>query len=659
MNEKMKEDIGIYFWRNGERIPIEREAEYITVIARDEDELNRVRSLPGVNEAKQVQNQVFKLLVDEDKRDYVMDSIRSDEIEGVCHHAYRPVNATNTRYYLTDQIVVKFEPDTSGETIEKLLAEAGVRLLKEYSGSNNTFLLQVTRDAGKNPIKVANILAGMDEVAYAEPNLVNRFSSSYIPADTHFDEQWHLQSWNAPELVADADVSATGAWDITRGRRDIVIAVIDDGFDLSHPDFMGTGKVVHPKDYVDGDANPFPESSEGDYHGTPCAGVALAEENGEGVVGVAPGCGFMPVRFPLTADDSFLWEIFDYVGRYADVISCSWGPPPVYAPLPQLLSDKFHDLAVNGGPRKKGCVILFAAGNYNAPLNDPDNAGFQWRHSRYGLQDTNGPILNGNAAHPDVIAVAASTSMNRKAVYSNWGKEVALSTPSNNFHPLDRQARVPGRGIWTTDNEQHGGGFTSGSRYTGSFGGTSSATPLAAGVAALIVSANPTLTADEVKQIMQSTADKIEDDLADPVLGHNKGTYDGDGHSEWFGYGKVNAAQAVERSRELLEDTTGISELKLDTGANGQLANSQDEHLFKVNVGANLGVTLKGPDGEDFDLYVKYGSPPTTEDYDAVGYSPSANEKVVLPSAQPGDYYIMVRSYRGSGDFDLKVETED
>ena len=70
-------------------------------------------------------------------------------------------------------------------------------------------------------------------------------------------------------------------------------------------------------------------------------------------------------------------------------------------------------------------------------------------------------------------------------------------------------------------------------------------------------------------------------------------------------------------------------------------------------------MTLKGPDGEDPDLYVKYGSPPTTEDYDAMGYSTSANEKVVIRSAQLGDYYIMVRSYRGSGDFDLKVEMED
>ena len=659
MTKQMTDNEGNYRWRNGEKIEIEKESGYITAIVNNSAELDRLRALKGVADAKQVQNRIFKLEIRDEMRDVVMEQIRSADESGICHHAYRPSNSTNTRYYLTDQIVVKFELGIGRERIEQLLAEAGVRILREYPGPNSTFLLQVTRDAGKNPVKVANGLAELSEVSYAEPNLVNRFRSSYIPADTHFSDQWHLRSWDAPELVAGADVSAPDAWDITRGSRNVVIAVIDDGFDLSHPDFTGPDKVVHAKDYVDGDSNPFPESSENDYHGTPCAGVALAEENGEGVVGIAPGCGFMPIRFPLSADDNLLWEIFDFAGKYADVISCSWGPPPVYAPLSRLLADKFTDLAANGGPRKKGCVILFAAGNYNAPLNDPGNTGFRWRHPAYGMQNTTGRILNGNAAHSEVMAVAASTSMNSKAIYSNWGREIAFCTPSNNFHPLDPQQRVPGRGIWTTDNEMYGQGFTGGSRYTGRFGGTSSATPLAAGVASLVISANPTLTASEVRQILQETADKIVDDHADSILGHQKGTYDTNAHSEWFGYGKLNAARAVERAQELLNRNSGAKELRLDAVTGGQLAGAGDEKLFRMRVGENLGVTLQGPEGEDFDLYVKYGSPPTTEDYDTVGYSSSANEKVVIRPAQPGDYYVMVRSYRGSGDFELRLETEE
>ena len=653
-----KKDTGRYLWRGGRKIELEKEEEYFTAIVNDEEESERIVALGGVQEVRPVKNRIVKVRVDPEARDAAMDRLRSTEMDGIAHHAYRPKGDKNTRYYLTDQIVVAFKPSANRKTIESILAKAGVRIVKQYETMANTFLVQVTRDAGMNPVKVANELAANKSVQYAEPNLVNRFSSAYIPTDTLFDRQWHLRSLEAADLDVNADVAAVDAWDVTRGERGIVIAVLDDGFDLGHPDFTGAGKVVHPKDYVDGDANPFPVKAENDYHGTPCAGVALAEENGTGVVGIAPGCAFMPVRFPLSADDDTMWEIFDFVGQRADVISCSWGPPPVYAPLGQLLVNKFQSLAASGGPRKKGCVIVFAAGNYNAPLVDMANTGFVWRHPDHGLVNTTGAILNGNAAHPDVIAVSASTSLNRKAAYSNWGEEIAVCAPSNNFHPLDPQAYVPGRGIWTTDNEQFGYGFTGGSRFTGRFGGTSSATPLVAGVAALVISANPQLTAREVKQILQDTADKIQDNQPDPVLNHTKGTYDANGHSEWFGFGKVNAAQAVARAVELLPGgaTTAID---LRAVAAGRLSKKGDNRLYKVSLGANLGVTLSGPAGQDFDLYVKYGAAPTTEDYDAIGYSGSADEKVVIPAASPGDYYILVRSFRGSGDFDLKVDLEN
>ncbi|WP_093471051.1 S8 family serine peptidase [Paenibacillus popilliae] len=123
---------------------------------------------------------------------------------------------------------------------------------------------------------------------------------------------------------------------------------------------------------------------------------------------------------------------------------------------------------------------------------------------------------------------------------------MSVCAPSNNFNPMDPKKFAPGLGIWTTDNES--GGFTLGSRYTGDFGGTSSATPLVAGVAALMLSANPDLRAAEVKTILQLTADKIQDTLPDHN-GNNRGTYDQKGHSEWFGYGKVNAAKAVKEAK--------------------------------------------------------------------------------------------------------------
>ena len=654
-NEK---NSGSYFWRGGEQIELEKEDEFFTVRIEDDAELEKVQALPGVSQINPVQGGIFKVKVTPDQRDEAMSRVRSADIGSVyAHHAYRPANADNSRYYLTERITVKFKADADRHAIENIMAAAGLRLIKEYPGTDQTYLFEVTAAAKKNPIKVANDLAAMDEVAYAEPNLINRFATSYVPQDTYFNRQWHLRSWEGPQLVADADVSAVQAWDITRGSRDIVVAVLDDGVDLDHPDFAAPDKVVFPKDYVDGDSNPFPTSQRQDYHGTPCAGVAVADENGEGVVGVAPGCALMPIRFPLSADDDLLWEIFDYAGQRADVISCSWGPVPAFAPLSQLIKDKFQQLTASGGPRGLGCVIVFAAGNYNAPLYDPDNREFEWAHPRYGIRKQRGPILNGNATHPDVIAVAASTSLNRKAAYSNWGKAVTVCAPSNNFHPLKpRETPVPGRGIWTTDNERVGAGFSHGSQFTGTFGGTSSATPLVAGIAALMISANPELTAGQVKQILQEAADKIKDNEPDIVLGLSKGTYDETGHSEWFGYGRVNAAEAVQRAAGLRQVEPDIEELNVGAAFEGSMGQSEEVKLFKINVGNTLRVMLDGPDDEqDFDLYIKRDSIPTTRDYDARGYSADADEQLVIEAVEPGTYFIMVRSYWGTGDFSLNV----
>lgn len=545
------EDPGGYVWRGGNKIQLEKADDRFTVMPSSPRQLDTLQSAPGVREIQPVTNQVFKVKTTATERDAAMQAVRSAAFDTIAHHAYHPKDSEGTTFYLTDKIIVVFDPAADVAQIEALLEKHRLKVLKEYEELENAYLLQVTSGSGENPLKVANRLAEEEIVVSAEPNMVNRFQPAFIPGDGFFRRQWHLSARNGLQLVTEASVNAPQAWDVARGARDVVVAVVDDGFDLGHPDFQGPGKVVFPKDYVDGDANPFPESSIGDYHGTPCAGVAIAESNGQGVVGVAHGCSFMPVRFPLAADDDLLIEIFEEVGRKADVISCSWGPPPAFAPLSLPVSATLRRLATTGGPRGKGCVICFAAGNYNAPIKDPNNRGFTWLNFGSGVrQRTTGRILNGLAAHPNVIAVAASTSLNKHSAYSNWGAEISVCAPSNNFHPLDPQQFVPGRGIWTTDNEAFGDGFTARSRYTGSFGGTSSATPLVAGVAALVLSANPDLTAAEVKDVLQTSADKIVDPDPDVVLGTNRGRYDQRGRCDWFGFGKVNAARAVAEAQE-------------------------------------------------------------------------------------------------------------
>lgn len=528
--------------RGGAPIALEKQEDRFTLFAPTAEQLERLRGVAGVRSIKRVNRQVCKVETAQNDRDNVMATMRSEAYKAVAHHAYKPAAGDGTMYYLTDKIVLTVRPKSSPAQVEALLARHKLKLLKEYA-LPDTMLVQVTPASGANPLKIANRLAAEKIVASAEPNLVNRHCSAYQPADGLFKRQWHLQSKRAAHLAADASVQAPLAWDTTRGARSITVAVIDDGFDIDHPDFQGSGKIVQPRDFVDGDAKPFPGGE--NYHGTPCAGVAIAEETGHGVVGAAPGCAFMPVRISMAEDDDQTAEIFMEVAEHADVISCSWGPPPVFAPLSSLVAATLTQIARNGGPRGKGCVVVFAAHNFNAPLRDltTPNA-VKWKQDGQ-LRTTTGKIENGYACHPSVIAVSASTSLNRKAQYSNWGDQLSVCAPSDNWHPLDDNAFTPGRGIWTTDNEAVGDGFTANSRYTGIFGGTSSATPLVAGVAALVLSANPKLTAAQVKTILQNTADKISDPSTDAMTGNTFGGYDSSGYSRWFGFGKVNAAKAV------------------------------------------------------------------------------------------------------------------
>jgi subtilisin-like proprotein convertase family protein len=168
-----------------------------------------------------------------------------------------------------------------------------------------------------------------------------------------------------------------------------------------------------------------------------------------------------------------------------------------------------HKAAAQGRSNGKGCVILFAAGNEDRPLD--------------GVKD--GQIsVQGFALHLDVIAVGASNSLDVRSSYSNFGPELTLSAPSSGS---------PGWGIVTTDRRGTNGYSTD--DYTKTFGGTSSATPLAAGLAALILSVNPNLTSAEVKRIMMDTADKID---------MTNGQYV-NGHSPLYGHGRINAHKAV------------------------------------------------------------------------------------------------------------------
>ena len=486
-------------------------------------------------------------------------TLRHQAMVTFASHVYHLSQDPETLVYLRDQLTVQFGSEVSADRRGEILAPWGLVARSPIRGLSQAYLCQVTAASPLNPLKLANALLALPDVLLAEANVIITQRPYYRPQDDLYGQQWYLYNNGGSDVSPLAHIDIERAWDLTRGDRATVIAVTDDAMDLHHPDFQGLGKIVAPQDLYGQDFVPLPELAS-DNHGTAVAGVATAEENGSGVVGVAPGCALMPIRTTGFLDDESVEAMFHWaVDQGAAVICCSWGAGAINFPL-SLRQRAALSYAATAGREGKGCVIVFAAGNFNRPLNAtiaekqwPDNA-------------VSGPTrwVNGFGIHPDVIAVSACTSLAKKAVYSNWGAEVFLAAPSNNGLPAiwlkktgfvqtppKVTAALRGKGVVTTDRTGSEGYATG--NFTAGFGGTSSAAPVVAGVVGLMLSANPQLTLAAVKDILRQTADKIVDGDPDPQLGLRYGTYEHNGHSYWFGHGKVNAYAAVKAAHDRIQ----------------------------------------------------------------------------------------------------------
>jgi subtilisin family serine protease len=448
---------------------------------------------------------------DHTKLDAAMDILRSSPEIDVVSHVYKLDKNPGSEVTPTGKLTIQFKSGVDAIEKEEIMGEFGLEVLKDLDFLADGYTVKTSKRSKYNPLKIALKLQQRKEIKSAEPDITFKIDFLYRPLDSLYKLQWHLKNrGDSLCAVAGADVGAEEAWDYTKGSRDIVICVMDDGFDLVHPKFNAQGKIVAPIDFTGNDFD-LNHSLDDDNHGTACAGIALAEENGTGVVGLAPKCAFMPIRIPVEISDNFLVTIFQYaIDHNADIISCSWKARAEFFPLSTAVTAIIQKAASEGKKNKKGCVILFAAGNDNAPL-DGMKDGKQWLH--------------GFAVHPDVIAVGASNSRDERAYYSNYGPELAICAPSSGG-PKTRSIVTTSRSRSINHNLED---------YDFQFEGTSASTSLASGLAGLILTISPELTQAEVKRIMTGTADKID---------MENGQYL-DGHSSLYGHGRISAYRAV------------------------------------------------------------------------------------------------------------------
>lgn len=382
------------------------------------------------------------------------------------------------------EVLVKFREDISPKQAEAIAASFHDEVEDQIESVSGLISIDDLDDAN-----VQSVVAGYEalpEVEYAERNfeisLDHTGGGKHLHAeDPRFGDQWALANEGQNGGKAGADIKAMQAWAITTGSEDVVVAVLDSGVDYNHEDLvkniwnrpeqiqafrdeqLGIVDDIHGYDAIDNSGDPFDQNG----HGTHCAGIVGAEGGNQiGIAGVNWKVKIMALKFMNaggfgTTKDAI--EGINYAinrknaGVNVRVISASWGSTQ-------------RSRALEDAIRKAGDAgILFVAASGNAGVDTDHRPHFP---AAYKL--------------PNVISVAALDRSDQLAQFSNFGaKSVHVA--------------APGKEILSTwlgnDYEEHSG--------------TSMATPVVAGVAALVIAGNPSLTLAELRSTLLTSVDKL------------------------------------------------------------------------------------------------------------------------------------------------------
>ena len=377
---------------------------------------------------------------------------------------------------------------TSPERVKAVAALADLTGLAVLDAQLEYGFARLAVTPGREEVEIAR-LRQLPWVAFAEPNYIVRATGggdAFYPTDPHFSTQWNMRR-----------VAAPGAWAITQGSTTLVVAVIDSGLDLAHPEFPGW-RVLPGWDYVRDDDTPNDENG----HGTHVTGILTAATgNGQGISGLAPSVLIRPLK------------VLDQngVGYGSDVAAALYEAMSYFQPPAQIFNLSLGDAAGStllqgavASAQSKGALVVAAAGNCAQPVSE----------CNYLANPSFYP-----AAYDGVLAVAASDRYDNWATYSGYKPYVGIAAPGG----------IQSDQIWSTAL----GGY--GYKY-----GTSIAAPLVSAAAALVWTVEPAANAQDVANILKSTADKVEvrpfGGLVVPYV---------NGRNDYFGYGRLNVNKAV------------------------------------------------------------------------------------------------------------------
>jgi subtilisin family serine protease len=415
------------------------------------------------------------------------------------------ISLSETRSLGAPEILVKFKSGVTQDAIDRLVAERNDRVEDRIENIEGWEAIDDFDNA--DAATLVKEYQQLPEVEYAEPNYEINLDESeagplvpILPSDPQFTDQWALSNSGQRGGKKGADISATLAWAKTTGSDEVVVAVLDTGVDYNHEDLtenmwrrpekmepyhdneLGTIDDEFGYNAIDG-SDPMDDNG----HGTHCAGIIGAEgENNVGIAGVNWKVQIMPLKFMNAGGSGSTKDAIEAINYVIDrkkagvnvrIISASWGSTQKSRALGEVIRKAYEN------------DILFVAAAGNSSVDNDRNPHYP---SSYDV--------------PNVVSVAALDRHDALASFSNYGaKSVAIAAPG-----------VDILSTWLGNEYEEKSG-------------TSMATPVVSGVAALILAEHPQMSVDDLKKKLLASTDPV------PVLKGKTVTA-----------GRINAAKALE-----------------------------------------------------------------------------------------------------------------
>jgi len=440
------------------------------------------------------------------------------------------------RRVVTPYVSIQSEPAMLEGAVQSALA-AGVARAEVFQGAPGYVIAEGGRQVGAGLTTLARLSMRPEFAGRVEPLFAFELHAAAVPNDPYYGDQWYLKNSGAlASTVAGIDVNTEVVWGARKGTG-VMVAIVDDGVELDHPDLAPGYVAEHSRDYVGGDFDPSPFDydpflgDQNDNHGTSVAGLVIARENdGFGIAGVSPRASWTGIRLNGTAQpDNFVASAMAWKNDVIDIKVCSWGPPDDIPNALGPMGPFTRSAIITGtqtGREGKGLLYVFAAGNGRAA----------------GMQGNK----NGYANNMFVHAVSAVNAAGVLAPYSVFGAHILTAAPSGGAPSSPKvlttdRTGVPGFNAGGSPGDVANAGFTN-----RAFEGTSAAAPLVSGVMALMLEANPELGWRDVKEILLRTGKKLNPtDAGWTERAGGRGSLAAIKHHHQLGGGLVDAEAAV------------------------------------------------------------------------------------------------------------------